>query len=166
VVTGSSSSDPLVGSAPRPAYYGGRGADSYLKRRRRGPWKMIGAVLAVLVVLGAVGAVGYVLGRRSVEGSTVSSGGASSTVAGATTVGPSTTPAVPTATTRPEIYIVKAGDSLAKIAKKFNTTIAALVELNGIANPDRLIEGTTLKIPPPNPPTTVPAPTAAAPPPS
>jgi LysM repeat protein len=69
-------------------------------------------------------------------------------------------------TTRPETYIVQAGDSLGKIAKQFDTTIAALVLLNGIANPDRLIEGTTLKIPPPNPPTT-PAPTPApSPPPS
>jgi LysM repeat protein len=124
---------------------------------------MIAGVLAVLIVLGGVGAIGYVLGRRSVTETTVS-GGPSTTVAHATTVASSATTAVPTVTTRPEIYIVKAGDSLAKIAKKFNTTIAALVELNGIANPDHLIEGTTLKIPPPNPPTTVPAPTAAPPP--
>lgn len=43
-------------------------------------------------------------------------------------------------------YKVKSGDSLEKIAKMHNTTIAGIRELNGMAN-DKIIVGKTLKIP-------------------
>jgi LysM repeat protein len=39
------------------------------------------------------------------------------------------------------------GDTLTSIAKKFNTTVANLVKLNDIANPDLIIAGRTLKVP-------------------
>lgn len=42
-------------------------------------------------------------------------------------------------------YIVKYGDTLYKIAKKFNTSVQALKEVNGLAN-DYIIVGQTLKI--------------------
>jgi LysM repeat protein len=60
-----------------------------------------------------------------------------------TTLPPETTTTVPTE------YIVQKGDSLGKIAKKFNVTVADLVVLNAIANPDKISEGQRLKIPPP-----------------
>jgi LysM repeat protein len=80
----------------------------------------------------------------------------------------------PTATTRPggatptpppgggtTTYVVRAGDSLAKIARTFNTTVQALVALNGIVNPNLIFVGQVLRIqagpgggplPPPPPP--------------
>lgn len=44
-------------------------------------------------------------------------------------------------------YIINYGDTLTSIAKKYNTTIRELVELNNIANPNLIIAGSTLKIP-------------------
>lgn len=45
-------------------------------------------------------------------------------------------------------YIVQRGDTLTKIAERFGTTVAAIVALNGIENPDKVAEGARLKIPP------------------
>jgi LysM repeat protein len=164
VVSSRDAPDHPVFGGNRP-YFQGRGADSYLRTRRSNRRKMVLAALGVLVVLAAVGGAGYWLGRRSVENDPTTAVEANddttTTAAGAspsTTGAPASSGVQPT-TARPEEYIVQAGDSLDKIARQFGTTIAALVALNGIANPDRLIEGTRLKIPPPTAPTTaVPAP--------
>ena len=43
-------------------------------------------------------------------------------------------------------YTVRKGDTLAKIAKDNNTTVAKLVELNDIANPNRIVVGQVLII--------------------
>lgn len=43
-------------------------------------------------------------------------------------------------------YIVKSGDTLYGIAKKFHTTIEDLIELNGISNPNLIYTGEVLKI--------------------
>lgn len=43
-------------------------------------------------------------------------------------------------------YTVKKGDTLSKIAKKYKTTVKALVELNGISNPDLIVVGQVLKV--------------------
>jgi LysM repeat protein len=65
---------------------------------------------------------------------------------GGTTPPPATTPVPgnppPTTTT----YKVVRGDTLGKIATRFNTTVAALAQLNGIANPNRIYVGQVLKI--------------------
>lgn len=53
----------------------------------------------------------------------------------------------PTPTSTP--YIVAAGDSLSLIARKFNTTVAALKALNNLPN-DKLSVGQQLKLPEPN----------------
>lgn len=45
-------------------------------------------------------------------------------------------------------YTVQPGESLFKIAQKFNLSAPALVELNKIKNPDRVPAGTVLKLPP------------------
>ena len=45
------------------------------------------------------------------------------------------------------IYIVQSGDTLWKIAKKYSTTVAELVTMNNIDNPDVIIEGEKLIIP-------------------
>ena len=45
------------------------------------------------------------------------------------------------------VYSVVAGDTLAKIATRFNTTPEAIVKLNSLTNPDALALGQQLKIP-------------------
>jgi LysM repeat protein len=58
-------------------------------------------------------------------------------------------PARTTSTTIPSIaYRVKRGDTLTKIASHFRVSVSAIVSANRIADPDRLTEGQTLRIPP------------------
>ncbi|MFQ3544306.1 LysM peptidoglycan-binding domain-containing protein [Halobacillus rhizosphaerae] len=44
-------------------------------------------------------------------------------------------------------YAVKAGDTLYSIARRYNTSVSKLVQVNHISNPDFLLMGTILKIP-------------------
>ena len=46
----------------------------------------------------------------------------------------------------PVLYTVKAGDTLSVIAKKYNTTVDALVKLNGIKNKNLIRTGQVIKI--------------------
>ena len=43
-------------------------------------------------------------------------------------------------------YIVRSGDTLYGIAKRFHTTVDKLVELNGLSNPNLIYPGQVLKI--------------------
>ena len=43
------------------------------------------------------------------------------------------------------IYIVKKGDTLSKIAKKFNTSISKLAQLNNISDPNKIYVGQKIK---------------------
>ena len=63
----------------------------------------------------------------------------------ASSVAPS---AEPTPTPELRTYKVKRGDTLIRIAARFDTTVRALIELNDIDNPARIPIGTRLKIPP------------------
>jgi len=45
------------------------------------------------------------------------------------------------------VYVVKSGDTLSGIAAKYKTTVAALVALNGISNPNLIYVGQKIKIP-------------------
>jgi LysM repeat protein len=60
-----------------------------------------------------------------------------------------TQPAVPIPTSVPQAdtYTVQPGDTLNRIAAQFNTTVGALVQLNGIANPNRIFSGQVLRLP-------------------
>jgi LysM repeat protein len=49
-------------------------------------------------------------------------------------------------TTTAKTYTVKSGDNLTKIAKKYNTTVATLVKLNNIKNPNVISVGQVLKL--------------------
>lgn len=46
-----------------------------------------------------------------------------------------------------EYYTIQKGDTLTDIAKKYNTTVEKLVELNGIKNKNRIYAGAKIKIP-------------------
>lgn len=45
------------------------------------------------------------------------------------------------------VYVVQRGDTLGAIAKRYGTTVAALVQLNGLKNPNVLLVGQKLKVP-------------------
>lgn len=62
----------------------------------------------------------------------------------------STTSAAPTTTGVPQRYTVQSGDTLYRIAERFNLSAPALVELNNIKNPDNVPAGTELLLPPSN----------------
>lgn len=54
-----------------------------------------------------------------------------------------------TTTTSPatSIYVVQAGDTLNAIARRFDTTVAELMRLNNLTNPDRIVVGQKLVVP-------------------
>jgi LysM repeat protein len=45
------------------------------------------------------------------------------------------------------IHRIRRGDTLSALAARYNTTVAKLAKLNGIANPDLIYAGRTLRIP-------------------
>jgi len=47
----------------------------------------------------------------------------------------------------PWVYTVKAGDTLARIAAKYDTSVATIARLSGVSNPNRIKTGQALKIP-------------------
>ena len=57
-----------------------------------------------------------------------------------------TTPQLTTPEPTTTEYVVVKGDTLTKIAKKFNTTVSAIVALNGLNNPNLIVVGQKLKI--------------------
>lgn len=44
-------------------------------------------------------------------------------------------------------YVIRSGDTLSAIAQRLGTTVQALAQANGIANPDRIQAGATLRVP-------------------
>jgi LysM repeat protein len=72
------------------------------------------------------------------------------------------TPTQPTATPEPRIvsHTVQKGENLLGLAQRYGTTVEAIVEANGIANPDRIFIGQTLIIPLPAQPLPTPTPSA------
>lgn len=48
---------------------------------------------------------------------------------------------------KPRTYVIRSGDTLSAIAKKFGVTVESLQSLNGISNPHKLSVGTRLRIP-------------------
>jgi LysM repeat protein len=53
----------------------------------------------------------------------------------------------PVTTPNTGVYVVVPGDNLSGIARRFNTTVGTLVQLNGIANPNRIFVGQQLRLP-------------------
>jgi LysM repeat protein len=77
---------------------------------------------------------------------------------------PTSAPPAPGGTTT---YVVQPGDTLFRIATRFNTTTAAIAQLNGIVNQNRILVGQTLVVPVgaqvSTPPTSVPSTAQAQP---
>lgn len=59
----------------------------------------------------------------------------------------STPGAQPTQAPAGSTYVVQAGDNLSEIARRFNVSLTAIMQANGITNPDTLQEGQELVIP-------------------
>ena len=55
---------------------------------------------------------------------------------------------VVSATTLPQYYRVKRGDTLTEIAAAYSIPVAAIMQLNGLTNPDDIFAGQILAIPP------------------
>ena len=84
-----------------------------------------------------------------ISGLLTDGGGKSDASATTTTVATATTTST-IATGALRTYTVQSGESLFSIAQRFNLSAPALVEVNGIKNPDRVPAGTVLKLPPSN----------------
>ena len=54
---------------------------------------------------------------------------------------------VPESGSTARYYTIRSGDTLSGIAARFGTTVSAIAALNGIANPDRIYAGDTIRIP-------------------
>jgi LysM repeat protein len=98
-----------------------------VRRRVGGPLAIVSVCLALLASCGSGGG-----------------GGAERT----TTTAPTTTVAPTTTTATAQNYQVQRGDTLTSIARKFHVTVAVLLTVNKLADPDHLSEGQTLVIPP------------------
>jgi LysM repeat protein len=44
-------------------------------------------------------------------------------------------------------YVIVPGDTLSRVAARFNTSVRAIVELNNITNPNRILYGQIIRIP-------------------
>lgn len=53
----------------------------------------------------------------------------------------------PTPPTRLPVYTVKPGQTLSQIARELGVSLAAIVDTNGLANPDQIFTGMVLRIP-------------------
>lgn len=64
-----------------------------------------------------------------------------------TPIAPPATATAPATGVSGNTYVVQPGDTLGRIAARFNTTIATLAQLNGITNPNTIFVGQRLVIP-------------------
>lgn len=66
------------------------------------------------------------------------------------TATPAATPmASPGSTATPRTHVVARGETLRVIAARYGVTVESIVELNNLANPDLIVVGQVLLIPPP-----------------
>jgi LysM repeat protein len=109
-------------------------------------WSVVGAVACATMLVALVGCT-----SDKPTGTTAPP----ASVATVTTL-PSTQPTA--VTTLVDFYVVESGDSLAVIAQRFGVTMSAIMEANNITDPNRVLVGQRLTIPPPTT-TTKPIPT-------
>lgn len=51
------------------------------------------------------------------------------------------------------IHVVRRGETLSAIGRQYDVTVAALAAANGLSDPNRIMAGSALTVPPPGPPT-------------
>jgi LysM repeat protein len=115
-------------------------------------WSIVGAVACATMFV-------------ALAGCTSSSPSVTTTSQPATAVATAAVTQATSVTTVVSSYVVESGDSLAEIAKRFGVTMSAIMEANNITNPDRVLVGQKLVIPPATT-TTKPIPTTSTAPPS
>jgi LysM repeat protein len=109
-------------------------------------WRVgIGAV----VVMGSLVATGCGSSKKASPKSTSPGITASGLEATSSTVPSTTLPPTEPPTTVPAEYVVQKGDSLSGIAKKLGVTMQSLMDANHITNPNRVLAGQKLIVPPP-----------------
>jgi LysM repeat protein len=112
----------------------------YTPRRRRPTAAVLTVLIGFIVVMVLVFVVGGGGGGEKDEAKSKSASKKTTASTGTTT------------TTRGEIkYTVKPGDSLLSIAKEFDVAPQVIIEVNQLADPDRLTAGQVLVLPPPTP---------------
>lgn len=94
---------------------------------------------SLLVVSVLSGIVAFVLTRVSGEVEVVATTTVETTVVVTTTTEPY----------EPIFYTVQRGDTVSKIAGTYNVDAQALLDLNGITDPNKLFAGQTIELPPP-----------------
>ena len=149
------------GDLPRPA--GAPVLETVKPRKKgRGFLKTLVLGLFLLVIVGALGfGVGYLIPTLLVQVPAAAKATPTPTPVPTPTQKPLPTPeptptAAPTPTAEPTpeptpklvIYTVKAGDQLLRIAKQFGVTQEEIMKLNGIKDPNKILIGQKLKIPP------------------
>ena len=75
------------------------------------------------------------------------------TAASSPTLGPVVSPTpslVPTPEVTPLVHVVQPGESISLIAVQYGTTVDAIVDLNGLQNPNLIVPGQELLIPAPD----------------
>ena len=107
--------------------------------------RKIAITLGVLIAVGCASALALTRLRGADESHTRARQKAGATTTTTTTA----TTWAPTPTTRGATsYGVRRGDTLSSIARRFAVTIEAIVATNRLTDPDHLVEGQTLLIPP------------------
>ena len=75
------------------------------------------------------------------------------TAAASPTLSPAPEPTAslpPTPAVTPLVHVVQQGESISLIAVQYGTTVEAIVDLNGLQNPNLIVPGQQLLIPPPD----------------
>ena len=147
----SGESPPPRPPAPAPGPAGARPPNGAALPRRPLGW-LLGVLLALAVVV-----CGLVIGLAIGHGALPPLGRAAPTATPSPRPSPTLSPAtpaptaaapspVPTAAGEPVYHIVAEGDTLGDIALQYETTIEALLQANGLDNPDHIMVGQRLVI--------------------
>jgi LysM repeat protein len=134
-----------------PTWDQGRQHDPYQARRSRGPRLSRVAAMAIVIVIAAIGL--FFLPQLLGIGSPPPTTGDRTSSPGVSVAPSSPLESPPVAEPTPQIYIVKAGDNMSKIASQFGVSLDDLIAANREThpNPDALQIGDEVIIPTPAP---------------
>jgi LasA protease len=114
-----------------------------------GKWKWGLVLIIALLLLAQVGGCARRQATRSAPEPTLGAGGqdplptpVATSATGLPNVGSLTEPS-----SQPQVYVVQAGDTLSAIAQRFGCALQALIDANGLGDPNALQVGQSLQIP-------------------